>query len=174
MSYLKYKVFGETCLFLLLSLSIRVRTSVRVTKWRINGHENESQRLLTVIMIGGYTKNQKINLVPKLIGEFLKRNNCSKRGLELLQRCGVTLLSKSVSRDQDKIGEHFLSDVKKRKEEIQVWHGQRKTLEKLVSQDYGNSTKVNDRLKLQFFPDEFCPQMYDLGEHLQLLNYSRL
>ena len=125
-------------------------------------------------MIGGYTKNQKINLVPKLIGEFLKRNNCSKRGLELLQRCGVTLLSKSVSRDQDKIGEHFLSDVKKRKEEIQVWHGQRKTLEKLVSRDFGSSIKIDDGLKLKFIPDEFSPQMCDLGEHLLLFNHSRL
>ena len=129
-----------------------------------NCQESENQRLLTVIMIGAYTQNQQVNLVPRLVGEFLKRNNCSKRGLELLQKCGVTLLSKSVSRDQDKIGEQFLSDVKKRKDDIQVWNLQRKTLLKLVMKDQtGKLHKPLNRLEVTFVPDELSPQMCDLG-----------
>ena len=78
------------------------------------------QRLLTILMIGAYSQNQQINLLPKLIGEFLKRKNCSKQGLELLQRCGVTLVSKSVSREQDKIGERSWVRLRKEGEKLKI------------------------------------------------------
>ena len=129
--------------------------------------ESDKQRLLTVIMIGGYTRNQKVNFGQKLIGEFLKRKNCSKQGLELLQRCGVTLVSKSISRDQDTIGENFLTEVKKRKQEIEIWHSRRKNLESLVTSDlkkYNDSRDISRSLKVKFVADEFSPKINELGK----------
>jgi hypothetical protein len=64
----------------------------------------------------------------------LAQNVESQRaGLEILQRCGITLISKSVTRDQDKIGEVFLREVQIRKQEIEIWCSQRKVLDSLVS-----------------------------------------
>ena len=129
------------------------------------GRESEKQRLLTILVIGGYTQNQQINLIPKLMGEFLKRKNCSKQGLELLQRCGITLVSKSVSRDQDKIGENFLSDVKRRKNEIEVWDLRRKTLVNQVTVDMKlEAQETTNILKVKFVADDFSPKIFEIGK----------
>ena len=124
--------------------------------------EYNKKRLLTVLMISGFTQNQKINLVPKLMGEFFKRKNCSKEGLELLQICGITLVSKSVSRDQDKIGEQFLSEVEERKKMVIEWVNRRKVLgRKVMMEDKKLSEKY---LKVKFVNDDFSIKMIDIGE----------
>ena len=124
--------------------------------------EYNKKRLLTVLMISGFTQNQRINLVPKLMGEFLKRKNCSKQGLELLQRCGITLVSKSVARDQDKIGEQFLNEVEERKTIVVEWVKRRKVLERKVVMD---EKKVEEtHLKIKFVNDDFSVKINDIGE----------
>ena len=127
-------------------------------------HDYNKKRLLTVLMISGFTQNQKINLIPKLIGEFLKRKNCSKQGLELLQRCGVTLVSKSVSREQDKIGETFLDEVEERKKSIVLWAERRKILENKATLEEMTADTSNGVLKVNFLDDNFAPKMVDIGQ----------
>ena len=135
------------------------------------GKDHDSTRLLTLLTIGAVSQNQKINLVPKLLGEFLKRKNCSKQGLELLQRCGVTLVSKSVARDQDTIGQQFLSDVKKRRQEIEEWVARREVLTNMVITDMMKvKTRIDDVLKVKFIADEFAIKMCDLGDTVNVLS----
>ena len=131
-----------------------------------SSHERMKQRLFTVIMIGAYTQNQQINLPQKLIGEYLKRKNCSKAGLEFLQRCGLSLVSKTVSRDQDIIGTNFLSEVKIRKIEIEEWDKRRTVLENLVISEQKHETMASrgNVLKVEYIEDNFIARMLDIGE----------
>ena len=132
-----------------------------------SGHERMKQRLFTVIIIGAYTRNQQINLPQKLIGGYLKRKNCSKAGLELLQRCGLSLVSKTVSRDEDIIGTNFMVDVEIRKAEIEEWSKRRTILENLVTFEQKNET--GSELKLEFMEDDFIPKILDIGEKYTFL-----
>ena len=128
--------------------------------------EGDKQRLLTIMMISAYTQNQQINLLPKLIGEFLKRKNCSKAGLELLQRCGISLISKSLIGDQDRIGEFFLNDIKIRKQEIEDWSRQRRIIKNKVTADQMIEERESMDLKVRFTDDDFVPKVKDLGMYI--------
>ena len=83
----------------------------------------------------------------------------------MLQRCGVSLVSKSVNREQDIIGKNFLSEVKERKKDVVKWDVRRKLLGKIVATDLMTSaTGIGGSFKVNFVADDFSHYIYDLGK----------
>ena len=133
--------------------------------------KNLKQRLMAVIAISAYTRNQKTNTVLKILGEYFKLSNTGKQGLQLLQRLGLTLVPKSIRENQDTIGSHFLHEIKERKNEIELWHERRKVLETLVKEKRSRQ-KPSSRchpLTLEFIEDKFVDEILDLGEHFSVV-----
>ena len=126
------------------------------------------QRLMSVTAIAAFSRNQKVNVVQKLLGEYFKLSNTGKQGLQLMQRLGLTLVPKSIRENQHIIGTHFLSEVKIRKESIELWHERRLTLEYLIKQKGQVRNPVCDQKNLTvWFPEEkYIQHIQDLGEYL--------
>ena len=124
------------------------------------------QRLLAILSISAITRNQKVNLYQRIIGEFMKLKNTSKQCLQLVQRLGLSLISVTIRADQDKIGQHFLKEVKSRKEQIEEWARRREMLVQLVQGELQRGDKIvnaSSKLNVQFTPDEFISPVMDLG-----------
>ena len=128
------------------------------------------QRLLSILAISAFTRNQRVNKVQKIIGSYMKMKNTSKQGLQLLQRLGLTLVPKSIREDQDKVASSFLEDVFQRKKEIELWHDRRKVLEVLVKQN--SEKKVNserpNKVTVECLNDEHVDEISDLIQYLSL------
>ena len=75
----------------------------------------------------------------------------------------MTLVSKSVSREQDKIGETFLDEVETRKKSIVLWAERRKILEIKATLEERTADTSNGVLKVNFLDDNFSPKMVDIG-----------
>ena len=122
------------------------------------------QRLLAVLSISAISRNQRINLYQRVLGEFLKLKNTSKQSLQLIHRLGLSLVSVTIRSDQDRIAQHFLKEVKERKSEIELWATRRKMLENMVEEELQRGKLTLDRsLYVKFTPDTFIPQILDLG-----------
>ena len=93
------------------------------------------QRLLAVLSISAISRNQRINLYQRIVGEFLKLKNTSKQSLQLIHRLGLSLVSVTIRSDQDRIAQHFLKEVKERKSEIELWATRRKMLENMIEEE---------------------------------------
>ena len=128
------------------------------------------QRLMAVIAITAFSRNQKINLIQKLLGEYFKLSNTGKQGLQLLQRLGLTLVPKSIRENQDAIGVNFLGEVKERKKSLEDWHERRMILESMVKKKGGRRIEINcDEKKAVFVDDRSVDQIVELGEFLALV-----
>ena len=127
----------------------------------------QKQRLLALLAIGAFTRNQKVNLYQKICGEFLKRRNTSKNCLQFLQRVGLSLVSMSIRSDQQKMGSNFLEEVTLRKAEIESWARQKKVLERAVKNELIRTPSFNkyncDNLAVDFIPDSAAEAIEDLG-----------
>ena len=133
----------------------------------LNGENKkfEKQRLFTIINIAAFTRNQKINIFQKLLGNFCKKKNTSKQCLQLLQRLGVSLVPTSLRADEDKLGLNFLKDVSLRKQEIESWARVRENLETMKRKE-SKLKSLNEvtNLTATFFEDEICDQILDIEE----------
>ena len=130
--------------------------------------KHQKQRLLALMAIGAFTRNQKVNLYQKVIGEFLKRRNTSKHCLQFLQRVGLSLVTVSIRSDQQKMGSNFLKDVSERKADIELWAHQRKILDRAVKCEAIEVAKANnsvhDHYKVIFVGDDTVEAIKDLSE----------
>ena len=123
------------------------------------------QRLLTIIGIAAFTRNQSYNVIQKILGEFLKLKSCNRMVLQLLQRMGLSLVSMAIRSDMDVISRHFMHEVLTRKVEIEEWALQRKMLEKEVkSEILKSSTTSAGILSVKFTQSELIPSIVDIGE----------
>ena len=132
----------------------------------LEGENNkfEKQRLFTIINIAAFTRNQKINVFQKLLGNFCKKKNTSKQCLQLLQRLGVSLVPTALRKDEDKLGVTFLAEVTQRKFEIEEWARVREILETMSRKE--SKLKILrdfENLKVKFFEDEVCDSIADLS-----------
>ena len=127
------------------------------------------QRLMAVIAISTFTRNQKANLTQKILGEYFKFSNTGQQGLQLLQRLGLTLVPQSIRETQDSLGSDFLDDVKEEKKLIEEWHRRRTTLEKMIMEKKLPRVQHHDGLCVQYQEEKFIDQILDLGEHLTLI-----
>ena len=123
----------------------------------------EKQRLFAIINISAFTRNQKINIFQKLLGNFCKKKNTSKQCLQLLQRLGISLVPMSLRADEDRLGSNFLKDVKDRKQDIEKWARVRENLELMAYKEA--KLKEVEKLKrfdVKFFEDEICEEIMDI------------
>ena len=137
----------------------------------ITNKKHLKQRLLSVLVISAFSRNQRVNKVQKILGSYMKMNNTSKQGLQLLQRLGLTLVPKSIRQDQDKIASTFLEEVHERKKEIELWHERRRILEALAKLNGSKVTKHptgQSQLSVQFLDDQYVEEINDLVQHLSL------
>ena len=135
------------------------------------------QRLLSILAISAFSRNQTVNIVQKILGSYMKMNNTSKQGLQLLQRLGLTLVPKSIREDQDKIESSFLEDVMERKKEIELWHDRRKVLEVLTKQNGGKNLKSSvgpTQMTVKCINDEYVDEISDLVQYLSLSSSTQL
>lgn len=125
----------------------------------------QKQRLLAIIAIASFTRNQKINRYQKVIGEFLKRRNTSKHCLQYLHRVGLSLVTMSIRSDQTKMGSNFLQEVKMRKEEVEAWAWQKNILKRAVTKEVllGHKANTTGSLKVQFINDSETETIKDIG-----------
>ena len=137
----------------------------------ITENNHLKQRLMAVIGISAFSRNQKINLVQKMFGEYFKLSNTGKKGLQLMQRLGLSLVPKSIRENQDVIGVNFLSEVKERRKSLEGWHERRKILESMAKKK-----KVERReemncgeQKVVFVDDKSVDQIVELGEFLAVV-----
>ena len=131
----------------------------------------QRQRLLALLAICAFTRNQKVNFYQKIIGEFLKRRNTSKHCLQFLHRVGLSLVTMSIRSDQQKMGNNFLKEVKDRKAEVEVWAFQKQVLEEAVKAEKIESAKVRisssrNNLQVIFVADDEVEVINDLGNLL--------
>ena len=133
----------------------------------IEEYKNLKQRLMAVIAIAAYSRNQKTNTVQKILGEYFKFSNTGKQALQLLQRLGLTLVPVSIRENQDTIGSHFLHEIKERKQDIELWHERRVVLEHLVKKNRSpkNLSSEQHKLTLQFIEDKYVDEILDLGDY---------
>ena len=120
------------------------------------------QRLLAIMSISAISRNGRVNLYQRLIGEYLKLKNTSKQGLQLIQRLGLSLISVTIRNDQDRIAQHFLKEIHQRKNDVELWARRREMLEELMKEDKKKEDSAS--LSVSFTPDEFVPKIDDLGE----------
>jgi hypothetical protein len=128
------------------------------------------QRLVAVIAISSFSRNQKTNNVQKILGEYFKLSNTGKQGLQLLQRLGLTLVPMSIRENEDAIGTHFLSEVKERKKHIETWHERRLDLESMIKekQVFKNKFSRINELTVEFPEDKFVEEVLELGDYLSI------
>ena len=96
----------------------------------------------------------------------MKLKNTSKQCLQLMHRLGLSLISVTIRADQDKIGQHFMKEVKDRKEKIEMWASRREMLVKTVQDEILGGSEMMESsvvLNVRFLCDEFIPSMRDLG-----------
>jgi hypothetical protein len=130
--------------------------------------KHHKQRLLAILAISAFSRNQKVNIYQKVIGEFLKRRNTSKHCLQYLQRVGLSLVTMSIRSDQEKMGVNFLQEVQERKSEIELWAIQRQSLEKLANKESVQAAQVrrssSDLLAVSFVVDDEVEPLIDISE----------
>ena len=131
----------------------------------------QKQRLLALLAICAFTRNQKVNFYQKIIGEFLKRRNTSKHCLQFLHRVGLSLVTMSIRSDQQKMGINFLKEVKDRKAEIEVWAFQKQVLEEAIKAEKILSSNIRisssqSKFQVIFVADDEAEIIDDLGDLL--------
>ena len=135
-----------------------------------NNLKHEKQRLLAILSISAITRNRSVNVVQKILGEFFKLKNANRQVLQLLQRMGLSLVSVAIRSDMDSISKHFMTDVKKRKLEIEQWAQEREMLENEVKAEIiknaqsPKSHHTGRKLRVEYTPNELIVPMVDLGE----------
>ena len=131
---------------------------------QLPGSKYMKQRLLAVLSISAISRNQRVNLYQRIVGEYLKLKNTSKQGLQLIHRLGLSLVSVSIRADQDKIAKHFMKEVEERRQDIELWARRRKMLETLIEDEMQSEKGSNSApLNVKFTPDTFIPQIHNLG-----------
>ena len=132
----------------------------------------EKQRLLSIVAISAVTRNRNINVIQKILGEFFKIKSSNRQVLQLLQRLGLSLVTKALRSDMDVISTHFMEDVKRRKGELEDWDRERKMFENELKSEQGPTEQflnLDGKVSVRFTSCELIPQILDLSEH-ELLN----
>ena len=75
--------------------------------------------------------------------------------MQLLHRLGLSMVTMSLRSDLDVIGKHFLSEIKSRKTEIEIWFQRRKMIEKIIK---------GLELRVEFTDDKYIAAIHDLEE----------
>ena len=135
----------------------------------------EKQRLLAIIAISAITRNRNNNVIQKILGEFLKIKSSNRQVLQLIQRMGLSLVSKTIRSDMDVISTHFMNEVEDRKLRIEQWAMEREMYEKEVKAELTknaqnfNSQNFGRKLYVKYTQNELIPPIVDLSE-LEFVN----
>ena len=109
-------------------------------------------------------------MFQKILGELFKIKSSNRQVLQLLQRLGLSLVSKALWSDMNVISTHFMKDVQERKLEIEQWAKEREIYEKevkselILSAQCYNSLNLEGQVIVRFTSGELIPEIVDLSE----------
>ena len=110
------------------------------------------QRILAILAISAITRNQRLNSVQKILGEYFKMKSSSRQVMQLLHRVGLSLVTVTIRSDMDTIAGHFMSEVKN------------ETRIEYQAKVQSPNSSIGDKLCLKYTSDELIPEIMDKSE----------